>query len=75
MIRLGELTADIGRHPFLSRVLALKGGTALNLMFDSPARLSVDLDFNYIGQEDRARMQCLQLPLVPCETKSGEAET
>lgn len=57
VIRLGELTADIGRHPFLSRVLALKGGTALNLMFDSPARLSVDLDFNYIGQEDRARMQ------------------
>ena len=57
VIRMGELTADIGRHPFLSRVLALKGGTALNLMFDSPARLSVDLDFNYIGQEDRARMQ------------------
>ena len=56
VIRLGELTADIGRHPFLSRVLALKGGTALNLMFDSPARLSVDLDFNYIGQEDRAGM-------------------
>jgi hypothetical protein len=38
-------------------VLALKGGTALNLMFGSPARLSVDLDFNYIGQEDREGMQ------------------
>lgn len=57
LIRLGELAADIGRHPLLSRVLALKGGTALNLMFGSPARLSVDLDFNYIGQEDRAAMQ------------------
>jgi predicted nucleotidyltransferase component of viral defense system len=57
VIRLGELVADIGRHPLLSRVLALKGGTALNLMFGSPARLSVDLDFNYIGQEDRAGMQ------------------
>lgn len=57
VIRLGELTADIGRHPLLSHVLALKGGTALNLMFGPPSRLSVDLDFNYIGQADRARMQ------------------
>lgn len=57
VIRLGELAADIGRHPLLSGVLALKGGTALNLMFGSPARLSVDLDFNYIGHEDRARAQ------------------
>jgi len=47
VIRLGELAADIGRHPLLSRVLALKGGTALNLLFGSPVRLSVDLDFNY----------------------------
>jgi predicted nucleotidyltransferase component of viral defense system len=57
VIRLGELAADIGRHPLLSRVLAMKGGTALNLMFGAPARLSVDLDFNYIGQEDREDMQ------------------
>jgi len=57
VIRLGEFAADVGRHPLLSRVLALKGGTALNLMFGSPVRLSVDLDFNYIGQEDRAGMQ------------------
>jgi len=57
VIRLGELTADISRHPLLSRVLALKGGTALNLMFGLPVRLSVDLDFNYIGQEDREGMQ------------------
>ena len=57
VIRLGEMAADIGRHPLLSRVLVLKGGTALNLMFGSPARLSVDLDFNYIGYEDRAKMQ------------------
>ena len=57
VIRLGEFAADVGRHPLLSRVLALKGGTALNLMFGSPARLSVDLDFNYIGHEDRAGMQ------------------
>ncbi len=57
VIRLGEFAADVGRHPLLSHVLALKGGTALNLMFGSPARLSVDLDLNYIGQEDREGMQ------------------
>lgn len=57
VVRLGELSADIGRHPLLSRVLALKGGTALNLLFGAPPRLSVDLDFNYVGSEDRARMQ------------------
>ena len=57
VVRLGEYAADVGRHPLLSRVLALKGGTALNLMFGSPARLSVDLDFNYIGKEDREGMQ------------------
>jgi len=57
VIRLGELSADIGRHPLLSRVLALKGGTALNLLLSAPTRLSVDLDFNYVGQADRAGMQ------------------
>jgi hypothetical protein len=54
--RLGELAADIARHPFLGAVLALKGGTALNLCFRPPARLSVDLDFNYIGQPEREKM-------------------
>ena len=40
----------------LSSALALKGGTALNLCFGTPTRLSVDLDFNYVGSEDRAQM-------------------
>ena len=56
VVRLGELSAEIGRHPLLSRVLALKGGTALNLAFGPPERLSVDLDFNYVGELDRERM-------------------
>ena len=56
VIRLGEIAADITRHPFLGRVLALKGGTALNLCFGSPRRLSVDLDFNYIGHLERNKM-------------------
>ena len=56
VVRLGEIAADIARHPFLGEVLALKGGTALNLCFDRPKRLSVDLDFNYIGSIKRERM-------------------
>lgn len=54
--RLGEMAADVGRHPFLGDVLILKGGTALNLCFGKPDRLSVDLDFNYIGQAEREKM-------------------
>ncbi len=57
VIRLGELAGDVGRHPFLGAVLALKGGTALNLCFGTPNRLSVDLDFNYIGDANREKMQ------------------
>jgi len=56
VIRLGELAADIRRHPLLAQVLLLKGGTALNLAYGAPARLSVDLDFNYVGGQERARM-------------------
>jgi predicted nucleotidyltransferase component of viral defense system len=56
VVRLGELAAEIGRHPFLGDLLALKGGTALNLAFGPPSRMSVDLDFNYVGQIDREKM-------------------
>lgn len=56
VIRLGELAGDVSRHPLLSEVLALKGGTALNLGREEPPRLSVDLDFNYIGSVDRDGM-------------------
>jgi predicted nucleotidyltransferase component of viral defense system len=63
VVRLGELAADIGRHPYLGSVLILKGGTALNLCFGPPSRLSVDLDFNFIGQAEREKM-LLERPLV-----------
>jgi predicted nucleotidyltransferase component of viral defense system len=43
--------------PYLHDRLALKGGTALNLFyFDGIPRLSVDIDFNYIGQIEREKM-------------------
>jgi predicted nucleotidyltransferase component of viral defense system len=54
--RLIGILEDVTRHPRLSRALALKGGTALNLGFGPPARLSVDLDFNYIGSARRGEM-------------------
>jgi predicted nucleotidyltransferase component of viral defense system len=56
VVRLGQLAHDIARQPVLSRALALKGGTALNLCFGPPRRLSVDLDLNYVASVDRARM-------------------
>lgn len=56
MTRLGELAAEVARHPLLGQVLVLKGGTALNLAFGPPSRLSVDLDFNYTGSETREGM-------------------
>jgi hypothetical protein len=40
--RIGEMAANIARDPMLGEVLALKGGTALNLCFGPPTRLSVD---------------------------------
>lgn len=54
--RLGEVAGDITRHPFLGTRLLLKGGTALNLCFGPPARLSVDLDYNYVGRLGRTEM-------------------
>ncbi len=52
---LGLLDA-LRSHPFLKGKLVLKGGTALNLfLFDVP-RLSVDIDLNYVGAEDRDGM-------------------
>jgi predicted nucleotidyltransferase component of viral defense system len=56
VVRLGELAADASRHPALRDALVLKGGSALNLCFGAPSRLSVDLDFNYVGHSQRERM-------------------
>jgi predicted nucleotidyltransferase component of viral defense system len=52
---LGLLEA-LRSHPFLKGKLVLKGGTALNLfVFDVP-RLSIDIDLNYVGAEEREAM-------------------
>lgn len=56
VVRLGELLTEVTRQPFLGPRLVLKGGTALNLAQQHPPRLSVDLDFNYVGAADRTTM-------------------
>ena len=51
-----NLLNTLNSHSALKGKLALKGGTALNLfVFDVP-RLSVDIDLNYVGAEDRETM-------------------
>lgn len=47
VIRLGEVASAVASDALLGAALALKGGTALNLMGDPIRRLSVDLDYNY----------------------------
>ncbi|MHB9036958.1 MAG: nucleotidyl transferase AbiEii/AbiGii toxin family protein [Armatimonadota bacterium] len=57
VIHLLSLLEMLNSHPQLKGKLVLKGGTALNLfMFEVP-RLSVDLDFNYIGSLDRQSLE------------------
>ena len=56
VVRLGEIAAEMARHPLLGQVLALKGGTALNLCFGPPQRFSVDLNYNYVGHLERDMM-------------------
>ena len=54
--RLGEIASEVGRHPAFREALALKGGTAINLGFGAPTRMSVDLDYNFVGCADREGM-------------------
>jgi len=53
VLRLRELLIELHKHPFLQGKLVLKGGTALNLFYLNLARLSVDIDLNYIAHTDR----------------------
>lgn len=56
--RLLELIEDFMSVPYLRERLVLKGGTAINLFCSEYLpRLSVDLDFNYIGSLDRNIME------------------
>ncbi len=52
-LRLRELLIEFHKHTVLNGKLVLKGGTALNFFYLNLARLSVDIDLNYIGNIDR----------------------
>jgi predicted nucleotidyltransferase component of viral defense system len=56
VLRLRELLIELHKHSFLQGKLILKGGTALNLFYLGLARLSVDIDLNYIAHVDREAM-------------------
>jgi predicted nucleotidyltransferase component of viral defense system len=49
MYRLSDILYDISTDPALKDKLALKGGTAINLTIFPLPRLSVDIDYDYIG--------------------------
>lgn len=56
LLRLREVLTEFHKHSFLRNRLVLKGGTALNLFYLDVARLSVDIDLNYIAHIEREEM-------------------
>jgi predicted nucleotidyltransferase component of viral defense system len=57
MYRLSDILHDISTDPTLKDKLALKGGTAINLTIFPLPRLSVDIDFDYIGIDRRDELE------------------
>ncbi|GFO97508.1 hypothetical protein ig2599ANME_1712 [groundwater metagenome] len=54
--RLADLLGIIYENDFLKNRLALKGGTAINFIYFSMLRLSVDIDFNFVSNDSREDM-------------------
>jgi len=57
VFRLLDLLKDIIPAPDIEGKLVLKGGTAIQFIYTGLKRLSVDVDFNYIGSLDRVVMK------------------
>jgi predicted nucleotidyltransferase component of viral defense system len=57
VLRLLDVLQEIAGDERLADRLVLKGGTALNVFHLELARLSVDIDLNYVGALDRAAME------------------
>ena len=53
---LTRVLQEIQKHEILKCNLSLKGGTALNFLYLDIPRLSIDIDFNYIGKIAREDM-------------------
>ena len=73
VIRLRQLLIEFRKHSFMRERLVLKGGTAVNLFYLELARLSVDIDLNYIGQLDREEMQRERPEIVKATEQIAEA--
>src|ERR1700685_1045940 len=56
VIRLLDILEAFGADSLIGPRVALKGGTALNLFHFDLDRLSVDIDLNYIGAVEKAKM-------------------
>lgn len=56
VLRLIDVLKFINTDEYLKEKLALKGGTAIHLSFYNCTRLSVDIDFDYIGSIEREQM-------------------
>ena len=56
VLRLRELLTEFHKHLVLRDQLVLKGGTAINLFYLDLARLSVDIDLNYIAHVELEKM-------------------
>lgn len=56
VIRLAEVLRFINNSEALKNKLALKGGTAINLLYSDLPRLSVDIDLDYTCNDNRSEM-------------------
>lgn len=56
VLRLSDILDYLGQNPITKNVLALKGGTAINLTVFNLPRLSVDIDLDYSNNCDREEM-------------------
>ena len=54
--RLSEILDYFNTNPLLKESLALKGGTAINLLIFNLPRLSVDLDLDYLKADTKVEM-------------------
>jgi len=58
--RLLEVLSAIREDPMLGHVFVLQGGTALNLFYDRPSRLSIDIGLMFVGAADVGGMRAMR---------------
>jgi len=56
VLRLSQILKFINKNAILEQKLALKGGTAINLLYDNLPRLSVDIDLDYAMNDSKETM-------------------